>query len=155
MILYHGSNTDIETIDLSKSKVGKDFGHGFYLTPDRTVAENQARRRADIEGGTPVVNEYEFDEHVLPSYNVHTYDGYSISWAEFVRMNRNNRTRQQAHDFDIIIGPIANDDIGMQMRKLAAGRITIQEFMKAIEWKKVTVQYCFCTERSIKHLRKL
>jgi len=30
MILYHGSNIAIETIDLSKSKPNKDFGKAFY-----------------------------------------------------------------------------------------------------------------------------
>ncbi|MDO4497158.1 MAG: DUF3990 domain-containing protein [Bacteroidales bacterium] len=54
MILYHGSNTDIKKIDLSRSKVGKDFGCGFYLTPDLQIAQKQACRRADIEGGTPL-----------------------------------------------------------------------------------------------------
>lgn len=32
MILYHGSNTDIETINLEKCFPYKDFGKGFYLT---------------------------------------------------------------------------------------------------------------------------
>lgn len=32
MILYHGSNQEILTIDLSKSRPHKDFGQGFYLT---------------------------------------------------------------------------------------------------------------------------
>jgi len=30
MILYHGSNTDIDTIDLTKGWRYKDFGKGFY-----------------------------------------------------------------------------------------------------------------------------
>lgn len=34
MKLYHGTNTDIEHIDFAISKAGKDFGVGFYLTPD-------------------------------------------------------------------------------------------------------------------------
>ena len=38
MILYHGTNTDIESIDLGLSRVGKDFGVGFYLTPEYDVA---------------------------------------------------------------------------------------------------------------------
>lgn len=155
MILYHGSNTDIKTIDLRKSRVGKDFGFGFYLTPDKKVAENQAKRRADLEGGKPVVLCYEFDEDCIADYRVETFEGYSIRWAEFVKMNRDNRTRNQLHDFDIVIGPIADDDIGMQMRKFNAGRITINEFMKAIEWKEVTIQYFFGTEQSLNLLRKL
>ena len=34
MILYHGSNIEIETIDLSKSKPNKDFGKAFYLSEE-------------------------------------------------------------------------------------------------------------------------
>lgn len=35
MILFHGSNVPIEIIDLSKSRPGKDFGRGFYLSEDK------------------------------------------------------------------------------------------------------------------------
>ena len=42
MKLYHGTNTDIEHIDFTISKVGKDFGVGFYLTPDLESAKRQA-----------------------------------------------------------------------------------------------------------------
>lgn len=155
MRLYHGTNAEIEAIDLNMSKVGKDFGCGFYLTPDLVTAKNQAQRRADIDGGNPVVNVYEFDEALLADMAVVRYDGYSTQWAEFVKANRNNRSRTQLHDFDIVIGPIANDDIGMQMRKFNAGRITLEQFMKAIEWKEVTIQYFFGTERSIRLLTKI
>lgn len=34
MILYHGSNMAIKAIDFTKSKPGKDFGVGFYLSAD-------------------------------------------------------------------------------------------------------------------------
>ena len=33
MKLNHGSNLAIDVIDLSKSRPGKDFGCGFYLSP--------------------------------------------------------------------------------------------------------------------------
>ena len=32
MILYHGSNVEIDEIDLNKCKKYKDFGQGFYCT---------------------------------------------------------------------------------------------------------------------------
>ena len=35
MILYHGTNTDFSQIRLDMSRVGKDFGFGFYLTTDK------------------------------------------------------------------------------------------------------------------------
>lgn len=45
MILYHGTNIDFNEIRLDKSRVGKDFGVGFYLTPDKQVAARQAARK--------------------------------------------------------------------------------------------------------------
>ena len=38
MILYHGTNEDIKAIDLTRGMRHKDFGKGFYLTPDRNTA---------------------------------------------------------------------------------------------------------------------
>lgn len=32
--LHYGSNVSIDSIDLSLSKKGKDFGQGFYLNPN-------------------------------------------------------------------------------------------------------------------------
>ena len=32
MILYHGTNIDIQSIDLAQCMPYKDFGQGFYLT---------------------------------------------------------------------------------------------------------------------------
>lgn len=41
MILYHGTNQDIETIDLTKGLRYKDFGKGFYregiYTPEQAA----------------------------------------------------------------------------------------------------------------------
>ena len=39
MRLYHGSNMAIDVIDLSRCRPNKDFGQGFYLSPDRSTAE--------------------------------------------------------------------------------------------------------------------
>lgn len=155
MILYHGSNVEIVEVDISKSRVGKDFGCGFYLTPDYNIALNQARRRSDLEGGVPVVNMYEVDEDLMKSLNVKTFVGYSVSWALFLKKNRANRSRNQIHDFDMVVGPIADDDIGLQMRKLNDGRISLDDFMKALQWKRVTIQYFFGTENALKILRKI
>lgn len=42
MRLYHGSPVVIDKIDISLSKVGKDFGCGFYLSPDMEQAEKMS-----------------------------------------------------------------------------------------------------------------
>lgn len=91
MILYHGSNTDIAKIDLSVSKVGKDFGCGFYLSADKEQALELAARKTEQLGvGTPMLNSYEFDESSLHGrgLSVLEFQEYSREWAEFVLMNR-------------------------------------------------------------------
>ncbi|MBO4372979.1 MAG: DUF3990 domain-containing protein [Bacteroidales bacterium] len=45
MILYHGSNIEIFTIDLLKSKPFKDFGRTFYLSDDYAQAMEMAEYR--------------------------------------------------------------------------------------------------------------
>jgi len=155
MKLYHGTNTDIQSIDIGHSRVGKDFGVGFYLTPDYETAVRQAKRRADISGGVPIVLIYEYDEFGAASLKTTSFDSYSVQWAEFVKANRDNRSRTQLHEFDIVIGPIANDDIGMQMRRFKVGEIDLEEFLNRIQYKKVTIQYFFSTVAAIRLLTKV
>lgn len=50
MILYHGSNTRIEEIDLSLCRPYKDFGRGFYLTSVAQQAQEMAKRTTRIQG---------------------------------------------------------------------------------------------------------
>jgi hypothetical protein len=49
IVVYHGSTSLIETIDVSKGKPYKDFGRGFYVTQDYTHAKNLAARNKRLE----------------------------------------------------------------------------------------------------------
>lgn len=158
MILYHGSNMDIESIDLSRSSVGKDFGCGFYLTASKEQAERMGLRRARLYGGGKVVSSFEFDEKAAreAGMSIKDFESYSKEWADFILANRKNDTRTQIHDFDIVHGPVANDDVGYQIRRLLAGMITIETFLEELKYKEgITYQYFFATERSVQFLKKL
>lgn len=50
MLLYHGSNTIIDEVDLSKSRPYKDFGRAFYLSADKNQAEEMAHFKVMIGG---------------------------------------------------------------------------------------------------------
>lgn len=65
MKLYHGSDVDIDIIDISLCTPFKDFGQGFYLSEDKAHAQRVAERRAAFSGKTAVVNEFDFDECLL------------------------------------------------------------------------------------------
>ena len=158
MILYHGSNTDIVSIDLSRTSVGKDFGCGFYLTVNREQAERMGRRKARLYGGEMIVSTFEFDEKAAleAGLNIKDFQSYSREWADFVLSNRANDTRTQIHGFDIVHGPIANDDVGFQIRRLLSGLITIETFLEELKYKEgITYQYLFGTEQAVRFLKKL
>lgn len=156
--LYHGSTVNIEVIDLQKSRPNKDFGRGFYLSADRQQTWRMGEFKALTEGGEPVMNEYLFDETLLSSkeLRVLTFEGYTKEWADFIFLNRNNKTDKPAHDYDIVYGPIANDRVGVQIGKYEAGDITLEQFLQNLKYMKgVTFQYYFGTERSISKLQKV
>lgn len=156
MKLYHGSNVEIEYVDLSRGRRGKDFGKGFYANPDYMQAVEFCSNVVRREGsGIPTVTSFEFDESALERLNVKRFEGYSKEWAEFILMNRNNISDKPAHDFDIVIGPIADDGVGTQIRRLSRGFITFDAFLEELKYSKVSIQYFFGTEKALKFLKKI
>ena len=154
--LYHGSNMVIKEVDLSKGRLGKDFGKGFYLSENKHQAMRMAMLVTRREGtGEPTLNTFLFDETVLSSndINIIRFDSYSTEWADFVLMNRNNKSEILSHNYDIVYGPIANDRIGLQIKRLEQGIQTSKEFLRNIRFVHPTFQYYFGTERSLQFLR--
>lgn len=156
--LYHGSNIEIDKIDLKKGRLGKDFGQGFYLSENKSQALKMAQTAVDREEtGYPTVTTYLFDESLLHAHdalNVKIFEGYSKEWAQFVFLNRANKTESQAHDFDVVYGPIANDKVGVQIRRFMMKYIDIDQLVKELEFIHPTYQYFFGTERAISYLTK-
>lgn len=155
MILYHGTNIDFTEICLTKSRVGKDFGFGFYLTPDWQIAKRQAQRKIKQYGeGNEIVQRYNFDENKLKNLNVLQFDAYTEPWTDFVLLNRQNNEAHSAHDYDVVIGPIADDTVGFQIRRYTEGIITKAQFLNEIKFHTVTIQYFFGTEQAIELLKR-
>ncbi len=159
MILYHGSNQRIERISLSRCRPQKDFGRGFYLTTIEEQAQKMAKRVVSIYGGTPIVNVYSFDEAILrdSGYHIRVFDAPSVEWALFVTGNRTgNVSREHNADakYDIVIGPIADDDLSLLFRQFENGLLDECALMKGMEYRKLTDQYSFHTEKAIGALKK-
>lgn len=157
MILYHGTNADFDKIDLSKSKPNKDFGQGFYLSREYTQAMTMAKTKVDqLETGIPVVQTYEVDEVKMDKLRVLRFEDYTEEWAQFILMNRNNASSKPAHDYDIVIGPIANDRVGVQLWKYETKAIDLPTLVHNLRnMKGITFQYFFGTEQAVKLLKKL
>lgn len=156
MKLYHGSNILIDKIDLSKSKPNKDFGRGFYLSDNEEQALEMAKFKTLTLGGEPLISIFEFDENIITNntLKVKVFQDYSEEWAEFVFANREGL--DNVEEYDIVYGPIANDTVGLQIRKLKSGNIDKVEFLNRLKYMKgITFQYYFGTENAIKTLKKI
>lgn len=165
MIVYHGSNIEIDTIDLKRCRPYKDFGKGFYVTELKKQAELMAKRVSKIRGGEPIVTKFEIQDSAFLAHDMSVYDfGTSVSkeWAQFV-MNNRDRYFKDIHSqlcnldskYDIVIGPIADDDLAMLFRQFNNKYINFDELVKGLEYKKTSNQISFHTERAITLLRKV
>lgn len=157
MKLFHGSNTIIESIDLSKCRPYKDFGKGFYLTDIQEQARRMAARTVRMFNGTPIVTTFEFDHDKARAegLKVLTFDAPNSEWARFVMQNRDINIEQPSHDFDIVIGPVADDTISRLLRMFTENFITEEQLLKELTFSRVTSQYFFHTEAAIEMLKKL
>ncbi len=157
MILFHGSNTAIDKIDLGKCRPYKDFGKGFYLTDIRDQAERMASRTVRIFKGQPTLTLFEFDLEaaINQGLKIKIFNSPDEEWARFVMANRNINHPQPAHDFDIVIGPVADDTIVRLLRMYVENYLTESQLVKELTFSKVTSQYFFHTEAAIKMLKRL
>jgi hypothetical protein len=103
MKVYHGSDVRIETIDLSKCRIGTDFGHGFYITKILKQAEDIAARVASWHDTTPIITEFEFNEYAFEDsdFKVLRFEGYTDEWLDFIVKNRASINSKPMHDYDL------------------------------------------------------
>lgn len=156
MILYHGSTMVIRAIDLSLSQPNKDFGRGFYLSETEDQARALALFKSSLLGLSPVVNAFDIDEAVLTdgTLKVKRFEGYTRDWAEFVLANRTAEDGEIHHGgYDVVYGPIANDRVGLQIRRLLEKETDFDTFLKRLQYiKGITFQYYFGSQKAIAYL---
>lgn len=163
MMLYHGSNIEICAIDLDKCRPWKDFGRGFYLTDIPDQAIRMAKRVARIYGGDPVVTCFEanINEMLSSDMSIRVFDKPDRAWATFVMNNRDRfyseRTSPECNlenQYDLVTGPVANDDMAVLFRQFQEGLITTEILVREMTFKQLTKQYSFHTQRAVSYLKK-
>ena len=157
MKVYHGSYTEIDKIDLFKGELARDFGRGFYVTNLYLQAEYWATRKGKQHKTQGIVNEYIFYESAFIGdyFKTLRFAGYSEEWLDFVVMNRQNDTTKNLHDYDIVEGPVADDDITTRITVYLSGGITKAEFLEELKFKHtVSHQIALCTQKSLQMIKK-
>jgi hypothetical protein len=164
VILYHGSIHKIQTIDVTRGRPYKDFGRGFYTTRTESHAVKLARRNQKLKNDALIIDEkkpdakawlytYEFDDEQVQSLNVMNFSDADNEWARFVVANRSNKTPQ--HEYDMVIGPTADDDTGFTVEALMSyfygdpeSDEAIEIFLRLILANKLPFQTYFGTQKA-------
>lgn len=153
MNLYHGSNVVVSKPKLVQQNRFLDFGFGFYLTTNKTqaigFADKVYKRR---KTGSRIVNIYEFDEaKAFAACSVLKFDTADESWLDFVSDNRSGN--YDGEIFDIILGPVANDDVYTSLNLYTASIFSKEQTLKALKIKKLYNQLVLTSEKALGYLK--
>jgi Protein of unknown function (DUF3990) len=139
MIVYHGGYCKINSPQIIEGKYAKDFGAGFYCTQIKDQAIRWAKRY-----DSPIITTYDFqlDENL----KVLDFEQMTEQWLEFIC----NCRLGIKHDYDIVIGAMANDQIYNYISDYINGVLSKEQFWILAKFKHPTHQINFCTEKALK-----
>lgn len=151
-ILFHGGSDIIETPEIREPQRTLDFGKGFYLTTSRQQAERWVRNRLHEPEEIGYVNTYTFNrESAIGSLNIKVFESADEEWVDFVLANR--MIDGFTHDFDIVLGPVADDKVYTQFTLFEGGVISKQTLISELKTYRLVDQYLFHTEKALPFLK--
>lgn len=149
--LYHGSSVVVRNPQIRPNLRALDFGAGFYLTSSKKQAVKWAKvvvkRR---KRGKPTLNIYKFQEEELQNIKVLRFDKADGDWLDFVVKNRKEIPVEE--EYDLVIGPVANDATLPVIDDYIDGVYTKEEAVKRLLPQNLTDQYAFLTTDALKYL---
>ena len=151
LVVYHGSCFDFDEVDISKSYNRRDFGRGFYTTVLKEQSKAWAYRLSLREKKEQYyVYEFLFEENT--ELSVKRFDTLSEDWLGFIKENRDKGGLQ--HNFDVVIGPVADDNTMETVQLYIANILTAKEAVERLQYNKVNNQESFHTEKALKLVRR-
>ena len=149
LILFHGTTSAFDRINLEKSYNRRDFGRGFYTTLLEEQAKEWGYRLSLRERGEKYyLYQYIFRE----TENLHIKRFYTLDgeWLEFIKENRSKGGLQ--HNYDVVIGPVADDETMETVQLYLANILSAEEAVSRLRYNKVNNQVSFHTEKALKCL---
>ena len=131
MTVYHGGCQAFERPEIRVGKYTKDFGNGFYCT---------------VIKDSKIVSVY--DVRLISGLRILEFKEMSDDWLDFIADCRSGKT----HDYDIVIGAMADDQIYSYVADYIEGSITREQFWILARFKYPTHQIVFCTDDALKCL---
>ncbi len=151
MKVYHGTNTVIEKPQIINRFKTLDFGEGFYTTENEIQARDFAIKVCERRNPSlfPVVNCYKFSED-LEKFTVLVFDAPDEKWLDFVVERRKGIALTKK--YDLIIGPVANDDVFGTIILYESGQLDKESAIKRFKVKKLYNQVVFCNDSVLNYL---
>ena len=151
MILYHGSNVKVAEPKLIPQNRFLDFGFGFYTTTNKAQAIGFAQKVFKRkQTGKETVNIYELDETAFNICNVLSFEEANEAWLDFVSENRAGI--YNGEKYDLIYGPVADDDVYTTFALYSAGVLTKEQTLEALKIKKLYNQLVFASEKALNYI---
>lgn len=153
MKLYHGSTVTVKRPSLRPGRTNTDFGKGFYTTTDYEQAARWARiRRERASAEYAIVSVYDIDDNLLQrsDLSIMEYHGATEAWLNFVVANRRSAP---LHDYDLVLGPVANDNLYATISMYENGQLSVEAAIVQLKTHKLFNQVSFHTPMALSHLR--
>ncbi len=154
MKLFHGSNVEVREPKINQSRSALDFGGGFYLTSDFGQAQKWAERKVAMrQSGYACVNVFSIEESDLQSLKRLVFASADIEWLRFVVANRTGDSKVVHLDYDVISGPVADDQAAFTINNFLNGRFPEEIALQLLLPQKLKDQYVFKTEDAVRCLK--
>ena len=148
MLIYHGSFMVVDKPVICIPNRHHDFGIGFYTTSHEEQAAKYAKIVYHREGGVPTVSTYQFDdEKARQDLKMKIFDSSDEQWFDFVCAKRMGK--YQGEEYDMICGPVANDQVYLCFAGFLAGTSTKEETLNKLKNNKLYNQFTFCNEKAL------
>lgn len=149
MNIYHGSDVVVERPGILKSNRLLDFGMGFYTTSNKEQAIRWAERVSLRNNtGKKFLSVYRFDiERAKSEVKVIEFKFADEEWLDFITANR--RGKEILDEHDIVIGPVADDNVYLTVKLFETGVLDKKEAVKRLKVEKLFDQILFHTEKGL------
>ena len=143
--LYHGSPFKFDYPDVSRGKMYRDFGVGFYMAEN----QNDALSIALKESYDGYLYTYEVDDDALfRDLAVVEFDGFDDEWLQFVF---NCRMDGSQDSYDVVIGQTAGGRVNDLFSRYRGDGIEFSDRVASEMSRQITdtrfgIQWCFASQ---------
>lgn len=153
--IYHGSTFLVKQPSLGILNYRTDFGKGFYTTTDIeqakkwTIIKKKRLEKEDNKDIHQYVNVYEYTEN--KNLNILNFENATEEWLKFVFKNR--QSDELVHQYDIVIGPVADDNLYQVLVSYENGIYDMEETIKRLKTYVLSNQISFHTLKSLECIK--